>query len=75
MFDDGLIYLCQSVRDSLYSLFQWVIHVSVLRFLGCGVIPDDVGQMDTYDPITLVGEFISSIKSIWPISLIDHGAL
>ena len=64
MFDNGVIYLCQSVRDSLYHLLQWVIHVSVFLFLGCGVFPDDVGQMDTYDPITLVGEFISSIKSI-----------
>ena len=75
MFDDGVVYLCQSVRDSLYHLFQWVINDSVVLFLGCGVFPDDEGQMDTCDPSTLVGEFISSIKGLWPISLIDHGAL
>ena len=43
MFDDGVICLCQSARDSLYHLSQWVIHVSVFLFLGCGVFPDDVG--------------------------------
>ena len=75
MFDDGVICLCQSERGSLYHLLQWVIHVSVFVFLGCGVFPDDVGQMDTCDPIALVGEFIDSIKCLWPISLIDHGGL
>ena len=44
MFDDSAICLCDSVRGSLYHLFQWVIPVSFFPFLGCGVLPDDVGQ-------------------------------
>ena len=69
IFDDGTICLCDSVRGSLYHLFQWIIPVSFFPFLGCGVFPDDVGQGDTGYPITLVEEFINSIKGLWPISL------
>ena len=69
MFDDNPICLCKSVRGSLYHLFQWVIPVSFFPFLGCGVFPDDEGQRDTGYPITLVEEFINSIKGLWSISL------
>ena len=62
MFDDGAICLCDSVRGSLYHLFQWVIPVNVIPFLGCGVFPDDVGQRDTGYPIACLEEFINSIK-------------
>ena len=72
MFDDGAICLCNSVRGSLYHLFQWVIPGSFYPFLGCGAFPDDVGQRDTGYPITLAEEFINSIKSLWPISLFHH---
>ena len=75
MFDDGAICLCDSVRGSLYHLFQWVIQVSFFPFLGCGVFPDDVGHKDTGCSTTLAEEFINSIKSLQPISLIDHGGL
>ena len=34
MFDDGATCLCNSVRGSLYHLFQWVIPVSFFPFLG-----------------------------------------
>ena len=75
MFDDGAICPCDSVRGSLCHLFQSVIPVSFFPFLGCGIFPDDVGQRDTGYPITLVEEFINSIKSLWSISLINHGGL
>ena len=72
MFDDGVICLCDSVRGSLYHLFQWVIPVSFFPFLGC-VFPDGVGQnRDTGYSITLVEEFINSIKGLWSISLIGE---
>ena len=72
MFDDGAICLCDSVRGSLYHLFQWVIPVSFFPFLGC-VFPDGVGQnRDTGYLITLVEEFINSIKGLWSISLIGE---
>ena len=38
-------------------------------------LPDDVGQRDTSYHITHPEEFINSIKSLWQISLIDHGGL
>ena len=62
MFDDGAICLCNSVRGSLYHLFQWVIPVNFFPFLGCGVFPEDVGQRDIGCHITVVKEFINSIK-------------
>ena len=67
MFADGAICLCNSVRGSLYHLFQRVIPVSFFPFLGCGVFPDDVGQRDTGYPITLAEEFINSIESLCPL--------
>ena len=53
MFDDGAIGLCDGMRGPLYHLFQWVIPISFFSFLGCGVLPDDVGQGDACYPITL----------------------
>ena len=65
MFDDGAICQDDGMRGSLYHLFQWVIPVSFLYFLACGVLPDDVGQRDSGCPIALPEEFINSIKRLW----------
>ena len=75
MLDDGAICLCYGVRGTLYHLFQWVIPGSFSPFLGCGDFPDDVCQREICCPVTVAEEFINSIESLWPISLINHRGL
>ena len=53
MFDACTIDLCDGMRGPLYHLFRWVIPISFFSFLGCGVLPDDVGQGDACYSITL----------------------
>ena len=53
MFDDGAICLCDGMGGPFYHLFKWIIPVSFFSFLGCCVLPDDVGQGDACYTITL----------------------